>query len=433
MSGYLIKPARKAFLKGEITIPSSKSQTLRALLFAALAEGRSWIHQSLLSDDALRMIDACRLLGAEINEDMGNDTIEVTGVNGSITHSKDVIYAGNSGIVLRFLSALAGLGSHPFVITGDHSIRYQRPMQALLGGLSQLGVSAKSMRGDGYAPVIIQGPFSSGRVSISGEDSQPVSALLIAAAFAEIPITIDVENLGEKPWVDLTLHWLKKLGISYINQNDSCFQFFGKSRYPGFSYHVPGDFSSAAFPIAAALITRSALTLKNIDMNDPQGDKKVIDLFKSMGAGIHLDEENKMLRIEKGAQLSGREIDVNDHIDAITILAVVACFAEGETRIVNGAVARKKECDRIHCIASELRKMGADIDETADGLIIRPASLHGAEVESHGDHRMAMSLAAAALGARGNSLIRSVKCVSKTYPAFVRDFNHIGAAIQEVE
>lgn len=426
MKKYLI---RKTNLKGMIYIPPSKSHTHRAILFGALGEGKSVIHNYLPSSDSETMIEACRLLGAKL--EVSPKRIDIEGINGNITSTEDVINAKNSGIVLRFCAAVGALAKKPIVITGDHSIRHHRPMRPLLDGLSQLGVSAASMRGDGYAPVIIQGPIKAGKVIIDGEDSQPVSALLIASALAEGPVEIEVRNPGEKPWVALTLDWLDRLGIPYENKDFTSYKLKGNSRYKGFEYHVPGDFSSAAFPIAAALVTRSELILNNIDMNDSQGDKELIHVLKKMGATIDIDDKKKTLHVRKGAALSGVRVDINNFVDAITILAVVACYSEGETRITNAAIAKTKECNRIHCIATELRKMGADIQETEDGLVIRKSTLKGADLHSYNDHRMVMSLAVAAMGAQGDSIIDSVECVSKTFPTFVSDFNAIGAGIEE--
>jgi 3-phosphoshikimate 1-carboxyvinyltransferase len=376
----------------------------------------------------MAMINAFRLFGASI--DICPERITISGLEGKINFSEDVINAGNSGIVLRFCSALGALSAHPIVITGDYSIRHLRPMKSLLEGLSQLGVSTQSMRGDGYAPVIIQGPIKSGQATINGQDSQPVSALLIAAAFARGPIDLFVQNPGEKPWVALTLNWFDHLRIPYENKGFEHYRLSGNARYQGFEYSVPGDFSSAAFPIAAALITESELVLKNIDINDSQGDKEIIHVFQKMGALIEIDEDKKTLHVKKGKTLTGINIDVNDFIDALTILAVVACFSEGETHIVNASIARYKECNRIKCIASELQKMGADITEIENGLMIRKSHLKGAKVHSYHDHRMAMSLTVAALGAEGETVIDSVDCVSKTFPTFMQDFNFLGAGIR---
>ncbi len=414
---------------GEIVVPPSKSHTLRAILFGALGHGETKV-RNYLDSTYSAMIEACRLLGATL--DVTSTSITIQGTNGKIDFgNKDVIHAGNSGIVLRFCAAIGALSSNPIVITGDHSIRHQRPMKPLLDGLSQLGVTSYSMRGDGYAPIITFGPIRSGKVIISGEDSQPVSDSSIAAAFAEGPIDLEVRNAGEKPWVALTLDWFDRLGIAYEHRNFESYRLFGNNRYEGFDYTVPGDLSSAAFPITAALITGSELIVNNIDMQDSQGDKELILTLQKMGARIEIDEHLKKLVVKKGKQLSGISVDINNYVDAITILAVVACYAEGETRIENAAVARQKECNRIQSIATELRKMGADIQETENGLRIRGSKLKGADVESYNDHRMVMSLCVAGLGAEGETKVGPVECVSKTFPTFKKDFTLLGAILRD--
>ncbi len=265
-----------------------------------------------------------------------------------------------------------------------------------------------------------------------GEDSQPVSAMLIACSLLHGQSTIEVSNPGEKPWIDLTLFWLKKFGIHITHQDYARYTVPGNARIEGFTMAIPGDFSSAAFPIAAALVTNSELTLANIDMDDCQGDKKLIEVLQQMGARIEIDDAKKTLHVRKDSKLQGMRIDVNDFIDATPILSVIGCYAEGTTEIVNASIARKKESDRLHAMATELKKMGANIEEKPDGLLISRSQLKGAHVTSWRDHRIAMSLSIAALGAHGETLVDGAECVSKTYPAFAHDFRAIGAAIEVI-
>ncbi|MCB1110242.1 MAG: 3-phosphoshikimate 1-carboxyvinyltransferase [Chlamydiia bacterium] len=413
-------------LQGTIEIPPSKSHTHRALLFALLCKGTSKIHKYLDSPDSAAMLKAIQSLGATVNQTA--DNLEITGVGPHLSPCDDVINAQNSGIVLRFIGALAALIPAYTVITGDHSIRTRRPVKPLLDALEQLGVFAKSMRGDGYAPIIIAGPLKGGTCSLDGQDSQPISALLVASSFASQKTEIHVTHPGEKPWIDLTLSWLDFFGLPYTNQSYTHYTIPGRGTISPFEYTVPGDFSSLAFPVAAALITESEVTLENVDRSDVQGDKKLLETLTSMGANIV--SEGRTLYVKKGGPLKGGAFDINDYIDAITILAVIGCFAEGETVITNAAIARKKECDRIHAIATELKKMGADIEEKEDGLIIRPAKLKGAELNTYHDHRMVMSLTVAALGAEGPSVIHGVECVAKTYPNFKEHLITLGATLQ---
>lgn len=422
MTNVKIKPGK---LHGEIAIPSSKSHTIRSLLFALMAKGKSSIRFPLPSPDTFAMLDAIRHLGAKI--DMEQETLFVEGVAGKLHPAEDVIQCGNSGQVLRFIGALAALSPSYTILTGDLSIRHNRPVAPLLDALNQLGGSAVSSRLDGYAPIIVRGPVKGGKATVAGEDSQPVSGLLILGAF--VPLELHVTNPGEKPWVALTLNWFDRLGIPYENHHFERYKMKGGSHLQAFHYTVPGDFSSAAFPLAAALVTHSEIILDNIDLKDVQGDKAIIPAFESMGA--RFESHGSQLSVKKTQTLKGTRIDINDFIDALPILAVVGCFAQGKTEIVNAAIARKKESDRIHCIATELKKMGADIEERPDGLIVRPAQLHGSpDLQSHHDHRMAMALSVAALGAHGESSIRGIECVGKSYPTFFHDLTQLGAVME---
>jgi 3-phosphoshikimate 1-carboxyvinyltransferase len=425
MTKFHIRPGP---VQGTIAIPPSKSHTLRAILFAAMAKGNSEIRNFLHSPDATAMIDAMRLFGASI--EITADHLKVRGLNGTLNSAENVIDSGNSGQVLRFVGALAALSPSYTILTGDHSIRHHRPVKPLLEALSQLGALAVSARLDGYAPIIIKGPMQPGHARLAGEDSQPVSGILIGTAFLPGKTTIEVSNPGEKPWIDLTLHWLKKFGIEVPHQNYTRYAVPGSARIDGFSLSIPGDFSSAAFPMAAALVTNSELILTNIDMRDCQGDKKLIEVLQQMGANIDIDAANRTLTVRKNSRLKGQRIDVNDLIDAMPILSVIGCFAEGTTEITNASIARKKESDRLHAMATELKKMGAMIEEKPDGLTIFHSPLRGATLSSWRDHRIAMSLSIAALGATGETLIEGVECIAKTYPTFGHDFRAIGATIE---
>ncbi|MCE5316679.1 MAG: 3-phosphoshikimate 1-carboxyvinyltransferase [Parachlamydia sp.] len=419
----------RSSLQGTITVPSSKSHTLRAILFAALASGKSVISHPLISNDAEAMMRAVELLGAKIVI-LPSGSLEIEGLSGKIPAAEDVISAGNSGIVLRFISALAALSPHYTVITGDASIRHQRPIQPLLNALTQLGAFAVSTKDDGFAPVIIRGPMTNDRAILSGHDSQPVSALLIAAAFRNRPTELIVGHPGEIPWIMLTLEWLDRLGIRYRCEQFERYQIEGNSEIAGFEYSVPGDFSTAAFPIVAALATNSELTLDNMDMQDSQGDKEFIFALQQMGARIEIDESAKTITVKPGSRLQGIEVDINDFIDAIPAMAVAGCLAEGETRLFNAAVARQKECDRLHSMTVELKKMGAAIEEFPDSLVIRQSRLKGAKLSSHHDHRTAMALVVASLGATGESTIEDAACIAKTWPDFTKEMTKLGAAIE---
>lgn len=422
MADLWVDPSK---LEGHLKIPPSKSHTLRAILFAALAHGTSQIENFLPSPDTTAMMEAIRFLGAVV--EIKSNVLNIKGFGGKPHIAEDVIQCGNSGQVLRFIGAVAGLIPAFTLLTGDASIRHRRTVAPLLDGMNQLGAFAVSSRGDGYAPLIVRGPFTKQIATLDGEDSQPVSGLLIAAAFAPHATEIHVTHPGEMPWIALTLDWFQRLGIAYEAQDYRYYKMKGSSQIEGFHYKVPGDFSTAAFGLIAALITDSSLTLHNLDCNDIQGDKAILAILEKMGAHIAIDTNTVAVRRKN--QLRGIQIDINPLIDALPILAVLGCFSEGATHIVNGKVARKKESDRIASIISELRKMGAQIEEKEDGMIIYPSQLHGAELLSYHDHRLALSLSIAALGASSSSKICNVECIDKTYMGFYEDFIRLGAKL----
>jgi 3-phosphoshikimate 1-carboxyvinyltransferase len=413
-------------LAGTINTSPSKSQTLRAILFASLATGKSIISNILLSPDATAMITACRMFGANINF-LDTTTLEIIGTSGNLTAPDDVIHAGNSGIVLRFIAGIASLINNYTVITGDYSIRYSRPLQPIIDGLTGLGVDVKTMRGDNFAPIIIKGPPLFNETVLEGYDSQPVSGLIIAATLMPGLTTINVKNPGEKPWIDLTLDWLDRLGILYQREEYNKFIISGENNIPAFNYKVPSDLSSIAFPVAAALITNSSIIIDNVDLSDPQGDKRLLDIFQEMGANLEYRVSQQRLVVHEHTGLQSVTVDINDCIDSINILSVVACYAKGKT-VINGArVARNKECDRIACITQELSKMGANITELEDGLIIVGGQLHGSDIlQTYHDHRMVMALFIAALAANGHSIIHDTRSVSKSYPLFFSDMKLLG-------
>ena len=426
MKSYKIRPSK---LRGSISASPSKSQSMRAILLATMACGNSTIKNCLNSPDIDAMITACRKLGAEITRHQ--NTLEIKGVSGKPCIPDDVIDAGNSGQVLRFVAAIASLTEGTTVLTGDHSVRYNRPIRPLMDGLSQLGVECYSTKNDDHAPLVVRGPLQPGITTLDGADSQPVSGLLIAAAFLQGTTEIHVKNPGEKPWVNLTLDWLDRFGIQYSNENFEKYTVRGNPHIQGCEYTVPGDFSSIAYPIVASLLTQSEITVHNIDMNDAQGDKKIISALRTMGAII--EESGDTLVVKSSGRLTGCEIDVNDFIDAVTILAVVGCYASGTTTLTNAAIARKKESDRLSSITTELKKMGADIIETPDSLIIQGNPLNGSTCLSYHDHRIAMSCAIAALGAENESIINDTACVTKSYPDFVGDMQRLGCDMEEIE
>ncbi len=418
-------------LKGQLKLPPSKSHTLRALLFGMMGNGISKIHNFLKSPDTDAMIKAITYFGAKT--EVKGSTILIHGIGKQEICGGGEVDCGNSGILLRFLSALLALSDKETVITGDHSVQTNRNMGPLLDALQLLGVKAVSKNSNNLAPVSIKGPVTHKTTRVIGKDSQFVSALLILGAFTSHPLEIVVENPGEKPWIDLTLDWFDRFKIPYVKNEDyTMYKTFGNTFYEGFEYTVPADLSSAAFPLAAALVTDSELTLTDIDLSDIQGDKKIISILEKMGAKFLHEKDKKKLTVLKGSYLEGQRIDMNDCIDAICIMAVVGCFAKGQTTLYNAAISKTKECDRIKVMATELKKMGANITETDDGLVINSSILNSANLLSFDDHRIILALAVAGLGAKGQTTIENTNAITKTYKNFVKDMKKVNANIEQL-
>jgi 3-phosphoshikimate 1-carboxyvinyltransferase len=428
----IVEPSR---LKGEVEIPASKSHTIRAVFIASLADGNSEIINPLESADGLSSVEACRCLGAGIElppppllTKEGKKGVKwvVQGTGGNIKPVKKIIDVGNSGTTARFCTGTASLGRDTVTITGDEQTR-KRPMQSLIDALINLGAHIKSVEGNGRLPITVKGRLRGGKTEVSGMTSQFISSLLINSPLSNGDSEVYVRELNEKPYVGMTLWWLDRQGIKYQQENLERFFIKGNQSYKAFKERVPADFSSATFFLCAGAITESEIVLKGLDMNDTQGDKKIVSILKDMGANIEIKKEGIMV---KGGKLKGMEIDMNDTPDALPAMAVVGCIAEGKTVLRNVPQARIKETDRIAVMREELSKMGADIEELPDGLIIKESRLKGAKVSGHGDHRAVMSLAVAGLAAKGVTEIDTAEAMNITFPNFVDLMKNSGAEIR---
>jgi 3-phosphoshikimate 1-carboxyvinyltransferase len=429
-----IEPHR---LSGTVQVPASKSHTIRRLLFAAMAEGVSEIDYPLDSLDTQSCLAACRALGAEITEHRAPDpacpnppdaggnrlvrwTLRGRGIPPAAALSIDV---GNSGTTLFLTLALAGLSPVPVHFDGDAQIR-RRGAGPLLAALAGLGLQTES-RG-GRVPISVQGPWKGGRVSVECPTSQYLSALLIAAPLAPggTLTELDIPLLNERPYVEMTLAYLKAQGIRYETGNDfSWFRIPGGQTYTPISGPVPADFSSSAFPAAAAAISGGPVKLLGLDLSDSQGDKAFFDVLAAMGCHVRREEAPvPALWVERTGPLGGGEFDLNDTPDMLPACAVTAAFAKGDTALVNAAHARIKETDRIAVMAAELGKLGVNITERPDGLIIHGTgeAPRGGKIDGRGDHRVVMAFAAAALGASGPVEIDGAESAAVTYPGFLK-------------
>ncbi len=418
-------------LEGAIWASPSKSTTHRTLVAASLSEGNSEIEEPLISDDTLATINACRLIGAEIHQEM--DKILVCGVSNPRT-PPDVIDCRDSGSTMRFFTPICALVEGISVLTGGDSLR-NRPMKLLLDALKQLGVKCYSTRMNGSPPIVVfGGGIDGGRAEIRGDvSSQFISGLLFAAPKAkndtEIHITTELES---KPYVNITLDILKKHSID-IEANSEFTRFFvpSEQEYLPFNHHIEGDYSSAAFPLVAAAIMNSNLRVKNLLEDSLQGDRFILNILSD--SGICVNTERTYVEISGFVDsLKPFVVNLRDYPDLIPISVVLACKAEGQSVIHGTRRLRFKESDRISSMIAELTKMGADINIIGDSLRISGnRRLCGAELDSHQDHRIAMACTIAALAAEGSSLIRGVECISKSYPNFIKDMCSIGADLVE--
>ncbi|OGH91077.1 MAG: 3-phosphoshikimate 1-carboxyvinyltransferase [Candidatus Magasanikbacteria bacterium RIFOXYC2_FULL_39_8] len=416
-------------LDGSIIPPSSKSQTIRALILATLAKGRSILINPLESDDTRGAIDVCRGLGAKITSENNSLIVESNGVPLNVISKK--LYAQNSGITTRFIMPVLGLRANfdEEIILDCGEQMKQRPLKSLIDALQTLGMNITSQ--SGHCPLKISGQLQGGKVEADGTTSQYVSALLLSACYAKNDMEIHVKNLNERPYVDITLAWLGEQGINYSHEqieNEDVYRVKAEQEYHAFTKQISVDFSSLSYPLAAACMVPGEVVLKGIDINEQQGDKRLIYILQDMGADIEI-RENELV-IHGGKPLQGKIIDANDIPDMVPTLAVLGTYAEGKTEIVNVPQARIKETDRIHSMATELQKMGAKIEEREDGLIVEKSYLYGSVLHGYQDHRTIMSLSLAGMIAEGDTIIDTAEEISKTFPDYVEVMQQLGAKIE---
>lgn len=433
-------------ISGKITTPGSKSHTIRACIFAALAEGTSYIRNPLTSLDCISALHAVESIGAKaIQEDR---LWTITGIGGNIRLPDDVINVGNSGSVLYFFTPICATLPGWTILTGDKSIR-TRPVNTMLDALEQLGCETHISRPNHNAPpIMVKGPMKSGFVVTEGTLSQYISGIMIASTLMVGQTEIALKNPKECPFLHMTELWLKSLGASLtVSPDFKRIQVRGPHRYPTFDRTIPSDWESAAFPIAAALVSDSEITIENVDTSDSQGDAKIVDIVRQMGADLEIIEDDAIAqtghlivrggntsRLPNKGKLRGIRVNCSGLPDAVPALAVIACFAEGHTILEDIAVCRHKETDRIAVMAKELTELGADISETADSLTIHGKgkntpdfALHGGTVQSYDDHRIAMALSVMGIGIENGEIhVNDAECCSVSFPNFFEVMNSLG-------
>lgn len=414
-------------INGEVQSPPSKSYTHRAITIAALSH-ESIIHRPLISDDTLATLKACEMFGANIQKKDGD--LVIRGVEGVPRVPEDVIDVANSGTTLRFMTAVAALTDCVTVLTGDSSIR-ARPNGPLLDVLNNLGVEAYSTRNNDCAPLVIRGGLKGAITQIDGSiSSQFISALLIACPLTKDSTTLSIKGeLKSKPYVDVTLEIIEKAGGEILVEDANTIKFIipANQKYDLREYTVPGDFSSASYLLAAAAMTDSEVTVRNL-FPSKQGDIAIVDILGRMGANIKWDMEKGDISVKGGADLNGITVDAGATPDLVPTIAVLAAVADGVTVIKNAEHVRYKETDRLRAMALELKKMGIKVKEETDQLTINGGNLRGADLHGWHDHRIVMALTIAGMVA-GNTTIDTAESVAISYPAFFEDLRILGSDV----
>ena len=401
-------------LSGKIIIPSSKSQTIRALLISVFSRGVSYIKHPLISDDTESCINAVKAMGADVNIlENGDITVDATYAFSDMDELS--IDAGNSGTT-EYLSLpmLSSLGIQ-VNIDGDEMLR-KRPLKPLLDALESLGAETEST--EGFPPASIRGPLDGGECTIECKTSQYLSGLLLGAPLAIGDSHIKCSVLFEKPYVKMTLKWLDDQGIKYrISDDLEEVWVKGGQSYKPLDTYIEGDFSSASFFFVAAAIHGTEVTVEGLDKNSTQGDKEILNILEKMGCSI---KWNGMAVTVKGPEkLKGGVFDLNAIPDTLPALSVAAAFAEGDTILGNVEQARIKETDRIKVMRENLNELGVEADERRDALIIHGnGSVKGGKAKGYGDHRVIMALAILGTKTEEETEIDDVSAASVTFPTF---------------
>ena len=415
-----IKPAPS--IDAVVEVPGSKSYTHRILIASALSDGECLIHNRLKSEDTEHTLKALQQLGAAAEEnDFG---LKILGTGGRLKGESE-IFLGNSGTSMRLMTSVAALAEGKTVLTGTDRMK-ERPIADLLNGLIQIGVNARSVNGNGCPPVAVTGgSLQGGRIALRcGLSSQFLSGLLLIGPYLREGLEIEVvQGPVSKPYIDLTLEVMQRLGVPVERSGYERFSVPGSRIYRAGRYTVETDASNAGYFWGAAAIAGGTATVRHIDLATKQGDIRLLKCFQRMGCRVAGSGSGVAVT---GGPLSGIEVDMADIPDMVPTLAVVAAFAEGRTIIRNVAHLRAKESDRLAAVATELAKMAVSVTELEDGLIVQGGSPKGARIDTYDDHRIAMSFAMAGLRVPG-VVIEDERCVEKSFPDFWEVFEGLYA------
>jgi len=414
---------QKSKLNGKITCPSNKSYTHRAIFLAALSDGKSIVKKILHSNDTIATISACRGFGVEVEEVENNVTIK--NKIGEIVQSS-MINAENSGTTIRIAIAIAALSGGNTTLTGDDSLK-KRPMQPILDALETMGVKTES--DEGRPPIHINGKIQGKEISINGDiSSQFISALLIIAPRLPDGLIINVEGkLVSKPYVDLTIAIMKKFGVEVKIEEEYKRYVVSHQIYKPTTFSIPSDFSNLALLLAANVLLGDGLDIE-ISLGDmPQGDEVIVDILEKLGVNVTLEDD--IITTESPISLKGGKFDLSDTPDLLPAIAILALKSEKPIEMFNVKHARYKETDRIAIISRELKKIGLNVEEKDDGMILKKSSeLIPAELNSENDHRLFMAFSIAGMFI-GECTVSDPDAVKVSYPEFISDLVNVGAKI----
>lgn len=401
---------------GALTPPCSKSYAQRALAASLLAEGESTLHNIEFCDDTRSALHCIRTLGADVRQ-TDSDTLRI---RGGLAPRGNRLHVGESGLSARLFTPLAALVGEPMFIEGSGSL-LRRPMRPLTEALERLGASVRD--NDGRLPVEVQGPLEGGELEIDGSlSSQFVTGLLLALPLARHDTTLHVHHAVSKPYLAMTVSTAARFGVEISHNDFEEFFIEGGQRYRPAEFHIEGDWSAAAMLLAIGA-TAGEVRVENLSTLSQQADTAVLTALVRSGAGL-IDESTAVTAARR--QLRAFEFDATDCPDLFPALAVLASAADGVSVIRGTSRLEHKECHRAEALREEYGRLGIEIDlETEDIMRIRGGAVHGGRVSSHGDHRIAMSLAAAALRADGEVTIEGAECVSKSYPLFFEELERL--------
>jgi 3-phosphoshikimate 1-carboxyvinyltransferase len=422
--------APTAKLQGAVALPGSKSISNRTLLLAALASGQTEIKGLLESDDTARMLDALRALGIDWERRGESDDYDVRGAAGEIPVKQADLFLGNAGTAFRPLTAALALSRGTYRLTGVPRM-HERPIGDLVEALRRLGARIDYLGADGFPPLQIQPGGKGERTTrVAGSvSSQFLTALLMAAPLHRGARIEVAGELISKPYVEITLNLMAKFGVSVDRRGWTAFEVPPDAWYrsPGV-VHVEGDASSASYFLAAGAIAGGPVRVSGVGRDSIQGDVRFAEIIERMGGDIQYGEnwiESSSSSINGSGKLRALDADLNHIPDAAMTVAVMALFADGPCTLRNIASWRVKETDRIAAMASELRKVGATVEEGADFLrVVPPAKLQSATIDTYDDHRMAMCFSLVALGGVPVR-INDPDCVWKTFPQYFAEFGRL--------